>query len=430
MKALLIGIGSHGDVHPFVGLGRVLRDRGHDVTVMANGHFEPLVRREALAFAPAGTDEQYRQLALLPDLWHPKRGLQLIMRNTLELLRPVYDFVAAEYVAGETVVVASTLGMGARIAQEKLGVPLATVHLQPASFRSVYDVPRLPGSPIRVWQPAWMQRGMWWLADKLVIDPALAGGINALRAELGLRPVTRVMKDWWNSPRLVIAMFPEWFAAPQPDWPRQARVMGFPLYDETGLEPLPAALMRFLDAGAAPVAFTPGSAMWQGRAFFDAAVGTCKLLGRRGVLLSRRGEHVPPNLPPGVIHVPFAPFSELLPKCAAIVHHGGIGTASQGMAAGIPQLVTAMAHDQPDNGQRLQRLGVGKWLWAKDFRPAVAARLLGELLTSPAVAQQCRAVRAQLQNVRPLEDVATLVEGLIDRPTRNAAQPQAIPSPA
>ena len=67
MKALLIAIGSHGDVHPFVGLGLALRARGHDVTIMANGHFESLVRREGFDFVPAGTAEEYHALALRPS---------------------------------------------------------------------------------------------------------------------------------------------------------------------------------------------------------------------------------------------------------------------------------------------------------------------------------------------------------------------------
>jgi UDP:flavonoid glycosyltransferase YjiC (YdhE family) len=125
--------------------------------------------------------------------------------------------------------------------------------------------------------------------------------------------------------------------------------------------------------------------------------------------------------------VPFAPFSELLPRCAAIVHHGGIGTSSQGLAAGIPQLVTAMAHDQPDNGERLARLGVGRWMWVTKFAPAAAARVLGELLTSRAVAEACRTVQARLLNVRPLDDAARLIEALVE-PTLAGARPRAIQS--
>jgi rhamnosyltransferase subunit B len=395
-----------------MGLGVALRARGHDVTVAAAGYFEPLVRRAGLEFAPVMSTQEYHELALHPDLWHPMRGFKLLMAGTVKAMRPVYEIIKDRFVHGDTVVAASTLGLGARVAQEKLGVPTATVHLQPAQVRTVYETPRLPGSPLRSWQPRWFKRFMWGVADKVFIDPALAPGVNAFRAELGLAPVRGIMDQWWHSPQLVIGMFPEWYAPPQPDWPKQLRLTGFPLYDEKGLEPLPEVLLRFLATGDKPIAFTPGSAMWQGRAFFDAAVGTCRLLGKRGLLLSRRREHIPPTLPPQIIHVEFAPFSELLPRCAALVHHGGIGTASQALAAGVPQLVTPMAHDQPDNAERLQKLGVARWIPVNRLKPTRAARLLGELLTSPPVAIACATVRQRMRASHGLDHTCDLIEQL------------------
>ena len=418
MNALLVAIGSHGDVHPFVGIGLGLRARGHDVTVMANGHFESLVRRAGLGFEPVGTAEEYHAMALQPDLWHPLKGFRLVMEGTVQAMRPVYQLIAERYVPGDTVVVSSTLGLGARVAQDKHGVPTATAQLQPSILRTVHETPRLPGSPMRPWHPQWLKRATWWLADKWMIDPTLAPAINAFRAELGLPPVNRIMKDWWNSPDRVIGLFPDWFARPQPDWPPQTRLTNFPLYDEKGLDPMPGELARFLDAGDKPIAFTPGSAMWHGRAFFDAAVGTCRLLNRRGVLLSRRIEHVPPDLPPRVIHVNYAPFSELLPRCAALVHHGGIGTASQALAAGIPQLVTPMAHDQFDNAERLERLGVAKALPVTRFRPGPAAGLLNELLTSPAVAASGNRVKDRLRGADGIGQTCDVIEQIIPATAR------------
>jgi rhamnosyltransferase subunit B len=51
----------------------------------------------------------------------------------------------------------------------------------------------------------------------------------------------------------------------------------------------------------------------------------------------------------------------------SIIHHGGIGSASQGLAAGISQVVMPLAHDQFDNAERLTRLGVGSWIHANRF---------------------------------------------------------------
>jgi UDP:flavonoid glycosyltransferase YjiC (YdhE family) len=257
-----------------------------------------------------------------------------------------------------------------------------------------------------------MKRAIWKLADTIFIDPALGAGINAFRAEKRLPPVKRVMDQWWNSPQLVIGLFPDWFGPPQPDWPPQTRLTGFPLYDERDVASLSPELLQFLDSGEAPIAFTPGSAMWHARHFFDAAVEACRMLGRRGVLLTRKREHVPPNLPPGVIHVDFAPFSQLLPRCCALVNHGGVGTLSQGLAAGVPQLLTPMAHDQPDNAERLERLGVARWVWWNHLSGRRAAKHLKELIESPTVTRACQEVRRKFEGVHALEQTCKLLEGL------------------
>ena len=412
MNALLIAIGSHGDVHPFLGLGCALRSRGHDVTVVTNSYFEPTVRKVGLGFASIGTAEEYKTLAANADLWHPTRGFRYLMEKTLLLVPPVYDAIVERYVPGQTVVAASTLAFGARIAQDERNIPTASIHLQPSILRTVYDAPRLAGSPMRNWQPRWMKKAIWKIADAVMIDRVLGAGINTFRAEKKLPPVKGIMDRWWNSPQLVVGLFPEWFGPRQPDWPSQLRLTGFPLYDERDVHPLGDELLRFLDAGDKPIAFTPGSAMWHARPFFDAAVEACRTHGRRGILLTRHHDHVPRSLPPGVIHVDFAPFSLLLPRCAAIVHHGGVGTLSQGLAAGVPHLVTPMAHDQPDNAIRLQRLGVGRWVWWNKLTGRRAAAALKELIESQEVARACRDVQKRFENTRPLEETAGLLETL------------------
>ncbi|MEM1013565.1 MAG: nucleotide disphospho-sugar-binding domain-containing protein, partial [Planctomycetota bacterium] len=186
-----------------------------------------------------------------------------------------------------------------------------------------------------------------------------------------------------------------------------------PLYDERDTQQLPADLAAFLDEGDPPIAFTPGSAMFFGEAFFKAAVEACQRLGRRGLLLTRHADHLPSDLPTGVRHVAFAPFSGLLPRCAAVVHHGGIGTLSQGFAAGIPQIVMPMAHDQPDNARRLIDLGVGGAIVPKRFKPGRLATLLKRLLNDPAVADRCRSLATKVTAHDGLARAADEVEATV-----------------
>ena len=48
-----------------------------------------------------------------------------------------------------------------------------------------------------------------------------------------------------------------------------------------------------------------------------------------------------------------------------MVHHGGIGTVANAIAAGVPQLIRPICFDQMDNGMRVKRLGAGDCLRAR-----------------------------------------------------------------
>ena len=322
----------------------------------------------------------------------------------------MYRAVERCHTPGKSVVAASSLGFGALAAQETLGVPVVSVHLSPVVFRSEHECSVLPGLYMPPWLPGVLKRWQWRLVDVAVADRLLAPGINEFRAELGLSPVRRVLHDFIHSPRRVLGLFPAWFADAQPDWPAQTVLTGFPLYDERGATQMAPELDEFLAAGEPPIVFTPGSAMIHGQSFFTAAVAACRLLKRRGLLLTRFAEQVPTALPPYVRHFDFAPFSEILPRCAALAHHGGVGTLSQALAAGVPQLVMPMSHDQPDNAARLERLGVAATVWPKHFQGMTVAREFARLLESGDVQSRCRAIADQMRCEEPLSATCDEIE--------------------
>jgi len=152
--------------------------------------------------------------------------------------------------------------------------------------------------------------------------------------------------------------------------------------------------------------------MFHGHEFFDVAANACMRLNRRGVLLSRHREHVPARLPAGVIHIDYAPFSALLPRVAALVHHGGIGTSSQALAAGVPQLVMPMTHDQPDNAARLQALGVAEVVPESRFTVRRATAALQKLIDDPRRVSRCRAAAEKFEGSDPLDQTCELIESL------------------
>ncbi len=410
LQVIVIGLGSAGDVHPNVGLALALRRRGHNVTLVAGETFRPLAERAGVDFAGLFSKEEYDAAIHDPDLWHPVRSFSVVARRLiLPAMRIVYGMIEKNLKPGRTVVAAPGTAFGARIAQEKLGVPLATVHLQPAMLRSVIQPPCFGFPDIAGHLPQPLRRPYFRLVDAAVIDRLLGEETNAFRAELGLPPVRRFFDRWIHSPQRVIGLFPKWFAPPMPDWPSNVSLTGFPLWDEGTLQSLSPGLEEFLAAGDPPLVFTAGSAMIQARQFFQVSAEVCRASGRRGLFLTQFPEQLPAVLPSGVRHFDYVPFSTVLPRCAALIHHGGIGTTAQAIAGGLPQLVVPSTHDQPDNAVRIRRLGLGDFILPKAYSAVKVLEKL-ERLMRPAVRDNCVNRAKDVTSSHSLEDAVSLIE--------------------
>ena len=80
---------------------------------------------------------------------------------------------------------------------------------------------------------------------------------------------------------------------------------------------------------------------------------------QRAVILSGWGGLHAADVPESVFMVDSVPFDWLFPRMAAVVHHGGAGTTSAGLRAGVPSIVVPFFGDQPFWGGRVAALGVG-----------------------------------------------------------------------
>ena len=110
----------------------------------------------------------------------------------------------------------------------------------------------------------------------------------------------------------------------------------------------------------------------------------------------------------------YAPFSEIFPYAAVVVHQGGIGTTAQAMRAGCPQLVVPYAFDQPDNAARIKRLGLGLTLPKGRFNAARGADRLHRLLSD----KRIRAKAAQVRTVLEEENGATAAADAVESACR------------
>ena len=401
--------GSAGDVFPLLGLSLALRERGHDILFATNEHFRTLIERHGLPFESLGTEADYQACIRNPDLWHPQRAFGHVFRTMQPVLKQQYAIHEECAKTGHDVVaISNCLGFGALLARERLRMPLITLHVQPAVIWSRYDPPTLPG----VIGPRWLKSLMYGLGEKFVIDRTVCPFLNEWRRELGLPPVKQITRGW-NSPDGIICLFPDWYAAPQPDWPPNLIQTDFPLWNADSSQGLAPEAEAFLAAGDAPIVFTPGSANVHGQTFFAAAVEACRVLNRRGILLTGYTDQLPARLPESVAQFHYVPLDVLLPRAAAFVHHGGIGSTSQALLAGMPQVLMPLAHDQFDNGARVEKLGVGASIPAPKFNATRLTATLQRLFESNAVMSACQTAAARLANRDGLSRAAEAIDSLL-----------------
>jgi len=131
------------------------------------------------------------------------------------------------------------------------------------------------------------------------------------------------------------------------------------------------------------------------------------------VLLVGDERNMPDTLPDDIIAIDYAPYQWLLPRACAVVHHGGVGTTSQGLLAGVPTLIVPFAFDQVDNADHARRLGTSRTLYQKKYAAGRATKELGILLGQSAYAQKAKAVSDRLKEENGAATASDFIEQLL-----------------
>ena len=253
------------------------------------------------------------------------------------------------------------------------------------------------------------------IVDYTIADRFLSPSVNGTRKRLGLPRVSRIFDRWWLSPDLVLGMYPDWFGNQRANNNGDWKACGFPIARDT--PELPAAKDS---RNNHPIFFTPGTAHKHAQAFFLNAIAACDLIGKPCILATSYPEQLPPKLPSHVTSTGYVPLDPLLRSCAAIVHHGGIGTTSMALATGCPQLVCPLAFDQFHNADQVERLGTGKIAgsnpWKRNRKEIDSlATAMRSLIDSDHTRQRCAKLASQRDSFAGAEVASIAIKELLVR---------------
>jgi vancomycin aglycone glucosyltransferase len=398
-------------------LARGLMREGHRVVLAAPEDFAGLARTH---------DVPYRRLCgpspeLVPS---GQEGFGALLRSVRGLTEAQLEVLPGLVRGADLLVSGAGLFAGPSVA-EAYRVPFRSFVSCPRALPSSHHAPAsstagsstagsstagssTAGSSTAERSPRWLNRLLWWAHDRRLQH--LAGGVIApWRARHGLSRTFRAYRDLVG-PQPLLAADPLLAPLP-PDLQGRVEQVGALFLDDP--TPLPAPLEAFLAEGPPPVYLGFGSVK-------DAdPAGTTRLLleavaaaGVRAVV-SRGGAGLGEGpLPEGVLSVGPVSHGALLPRVAAVVHHGGAGTTHAALRAGVPQVVVPHLFDQFDFARRVHALGVGP---APLPRPQLTAERLTDALSAcrrPAVRAQAAALRAQLRTDAVRRSVQLLTDAV------------------
>jgi UDP:flavonoid glycosyltransferase YjiC (YdhE family) len=384
---LMVIHGSDGDLLPVLRIGRTLRARGHDVTVLTHARYSNRVRRAGLAFIPVDIMNGETRRGD-PDLLRVVAGEPAdtpqhfsAMSGFIPQLRFECRALVRRHRPGRTVLVSScTLNMSALTVGEALGAPVACLAMAPYYLLALPD--QVPA-----------------LHDTLTDDVARS------RADLGLAPVTD-WSEWVFSADAYLGLWPQWFDRAGPAAQVRPTLTGFVLPDEGEADDFPAEAAALLAGPTRPVLLTGGTSQMLHRGFYPATLAACAGLDRPVLLVTAQQDLPDGPLPPNMHWFPRLPFASVIPRVAAVLHHGGLSTSARAAAAGVPQVVLGYGFDRADNGARLAAAGAGAFLPPDGWTPDRVRRLLDDALRGP---------RPVPQPAGPVADPAALAADELER---------------
>jgi UDP:flavonoid glycosyltransferase YjiC (YdhE family) len=241
--------------------------------------------------------------------------------------------------------------------------------------------------------------------DAVVVDCQMAAGLEAvdtldLPNAVLIHILYSTFIDTWGSKATrakmaaylgrasqVLVLAPPGFDTAQPLPPNTFSVG--PITDPNPSPPLSTRLAELLAEPGKPWILLSLSTISQGQAralpiIFEAVA---ELPVR---MLLTLGDELQPgaiNSPPNVTVCGFIPHDLLMSRMAAVVTHGGLGTITAALAAGVPLVCIAQGHDQPYNAERVVASGVGRAV-GKDASPTEIAAAIEGVLTDSSISDK------------------------------------------
>jgi sterol 3beta-glucosyltransferase len=374
MSIVVMVVGSRGDIQPFIPIGRRLAER-HRVRIATHREFRPMVERAGLEFYPLGGNPHEMMEYIvktggsiiptrLDQLWEdvPKKRAMIaeILASTWRACTEADPEQPGARPFRADLIVANPPSYGHIHCAEALHIPLHMIFTMPWSATRSFPHPFAQIDP-GVHRP--VENFFSYGVIDLIVWAGISDLVDTFRTEtLKLSPLTltdgAALLEDHEVP--FTYLWPESLVAKPEDWGPHIDLANFIPYEQAQTYEPPHALLDFLAAGEAPIYVGFGSVVAQDPVALTRTIFTAlERAGARGIVAEGWAHLGGGAVPPNVYLIGDCPHDWLFPRCRAVCHHGGAGTTSAGLRAGLPTIVVPFFGDQFFWGRIVAKAGAG-----------------------------------------------------------------------
>ena len=360
------------------------------MTLAAPSRFKELVEGYGIRFIPLAGEPEDLSRRLNDAGYNFFKLIRELMNHAVEIGADVLRQTEEACAGTDLIIHTFSHAVGAHTLAREMNV--SDIHIQTfPMFMPTGDYPNIALPDLKLpllnrFTHTVSQRFTWWTSKIGYEQVRRRAGLPKRKLyfpfdEDPLRPPTPILCAW--SPSIL---------PPSNDWKPNVHVTGYYFFNlNTNYQPT-SELQDFLNSGDAPICVSFGSMVNRDAEKIDRTVREAlKNSRQRGIVLSGWGG-VKHSSSKDLLYLDAVPHDWLLSQCRMIVHHGGAGTTSAGLRAGIPQVIVPFIADQPFWARRVHAIGVGT-------RPILVKNLSVENLTQALFEAESNVIRERAQEI-------------------------------
>ena len=396
--------GTLGDVIPYISIAKTLQTYGHNVILATCEVHRNLCEKHNIRFKPLSPNLDISNGTLVKQMMNSRHGERLIFEEIMRNIDITYCELF-DITADCDILINHCYCYAGPLVAEKRNLVWVSCHLSPTNFWSVFDPSSLSNSEYLIHLPK-----LGLIINKFIIKMARKQSLKwclplqKLRKEIGLPNNEHPVFEGLFSKYLSFALFSSEFAKPQLDWAKSCVQVGF-VNSLSSSELEESELKEFIINKNYPlIIIALGSSVINNSDEIYSIIEQITFKSAyKFLFIGGNSENLQST--DKIFYSNAISYRSVFKYANLIIHHGGIGTTSDAMTAGVPMIILPQFIDQPDNAYRIKKLGIGEYIQKSKFNANTLLKMVEKITNDNTYYSKAKSISQKMS----LDDANALI---------------------